>query len=88
MKYEGYRKPTNWKGGNGMTKGVKSAPMKTMFVEGMNPYADGQVVLVKFKGVETVAQCVNVNEQSITVEIKGIDNKKVIRFSNVIKIVG
>lgn len=84
IKYEKVKRGND----NGMTKGVKTAPMKTFFKEGMNPYSDGQIVMVKFKGVETVAQCVKVNEQSITVEIKGIDKKKVIRYSNIIKIVG
>jgi len=78
-------KPSN--GGLGNGKGVKTAPMKTFFVDGRNPYSDGQIVMVKFKGNETVAKCVKVNEQSITVEIKGIDKKKVIRYSNIIRIV-
>lgn len=87
MKYEEYRKPTNWKGGNGMTKGITTAPMKTFFKEGMNPYKAGQIVIVRFKQEKTVALVSKVNEQSITVEIKGIDRKKVIRYNNIVEIV-
>lgn len=87
MKYIPYHKV---KKGNstGMTAGVKTGQMKVMFQEGKNPYSVGQVVLVNFKQKETVALVSKVNEQSITVEIKGVDRKKVIRYNNVKSIIG
>ncbi len=86
MKYIPYKK-AKYKNNTGMTKGVKTGAMKVSFIEGKNPYEAGQVVVVKFKQNKTVALVEGVNEQSITVKIKGIDRKKVIRYNNVIEIV-
>lgn len=87
MKNIPYKKPTNWKGGNGFTKGIKTGPMKCFFKEGTNPYKAGQLVIVMFKQNKIVALVEGVNEQSITVQIKGVDRKKVIRYNNIIEIV-
>jgi len=86
MKYIPYRKPRGWKG-NSLTKGVKTGPMTVSFVDGKNPYSIGQVVLVRFKGSETVALVEGVNDQSLTVTMKNIDRKKVIRYNNVISVI-
>lgn len=87
MKYIPYHKVSKGHS-TGMTKGVATGAMKVFFQDGKNPYQVGQIVLVIFKQKETVALVEKINEQSLTVKIDGIDNKKVIRYNNVKSIIG
>lgn len=77
-----YRKP-NWKPTTTMTKGVKTDKMKVFFKDGIVPYKEGQNVMVRFKKEVWVAHVLKVNESSITVNMKGIKDKKVIPFQNI-----
>ncbi len=86
MEFIRYRKPTDSMNKNGMTKGVKTAPMKVMFKTGSNPYAEGQVLIVMFKQKQKVALVTGVNESSVTVQFDGVDKKKVIRYDNIVQV--
>lgn len=81
-----YRKP-NWKPTSTMTKGVKTGKMKVFFKDGKVPYEENQNVMIRFKTEKRIANILKVNVSSITVQIAGIKEKKVIPFQNVIKII-
>lgn len=87
MEYIRYKKPTDTMNRNGMTKGVKTAPMKVMFKDGMNPYKEGMVLIVLFKQKKCFAKVEKINDQSVTVTLDGVDGKKVIRYNNIISII-
>lgn len=84
MKMFRYRKPQK-KSTLGFRKGVKTGPCQTLFMEGKNPYNDKDIILVKFKGRVVPAEIVNVNTSSVTVNMAGLDKKKVIRYDNIVK---
>ncbi len=86
MEYIRYKKPTASIPRTGMTKGVKTAPMKVMFKAGSNLYEVGQVLIVTFKQKQKVALVTKVNESSVTVRFNGSDEKKVIRYDNIVQI--
>ena len=84
MRYIQYKKPNLVV--DNVSK-VETGRMTISFRNG-NPYNEGQIVSVLFKGKNTVGLVEKVNKQSLTVSMKGVDRKKTILYNNVIGIVG
>jgi hypothetical protein len=87
MEYIRYKKPTDSMNKSGVTKGVKTAPMKVFFQDGKNPYKEGMVLIVLFKQKRHFAKVEGINGQSVTVSLDGIDGKKVIRYNNILSVI-
>lgn len=85
MKHIPYNKPTGWKGNS--LQGIQTGATKVTFKDGKNPYKLGQVVMVVFKQKKVSALVEGINDQSLTVSMKGVDRKKVIRYTNVVSVI-